>query len=89
MNKKIRDLQGLGPKSEAALAQIGICNLEDFLAADPYDIYRRLKLSDSGTGLNFLYAIIGARQNCHWQTVAREQKTAILLRLEEMGLAPK
>jgi len=89
MKNKIRDLQGLGPKSEAMLAQIGVLTIDDFMAADPFELYHRLQTSNISAGLNFLYAMIGAQQNCHWQTVAKEQKTAILLRLDEMGLAPK
>ncbi|WP_281560475.1 TfoX/Sxy family DNA transformation protein [Thalassomonas sp. RHCl1] len=89
MVKRLRDLKGFGPKSEAVLAQVDIHNVDDFMATDPYQLYKQLKETVEGTGLNFLYAIIGARENCHWQSVAKEQKTAILLRLEDMGLAPK
>ncbi len=41
-----------------------------------------------GTGLNSIYAILGAQQDVHWQEVARTQKYEILLRLDDMGLAP-
>lgn len=89
MTKRLRDLKGFGPKSEEILARVNINNVDDFIAVDPFELYKRLKETVKGTGLNSLYAIIGARENCHWQTVAKEQKIAILLRLEDMGLAPK
>ena len=89
MTNAIRDLKNLGPKSEIMLAQIGINTLTDFNAVDPFEIYKQLKQSHQSTSINFLYAIIGARDNCHWQKVAKEQKTTILLRLDDLGLAPK
>jgi DNA transformation protein len=36
--------------------------------------------------LNLLYALIGAVEDRDWRDVAREDRTAILLRLEDMGL---
>ena len=48
-----------------------------------------LKAKVKGTGLNSIYAIIGAREDLHWQEVARTQKGEILMRLDDMGLAPK
>jgi DNA transformation protein len=36
-----------------------------------------------------LYALIGAIEGRHWQEVKRERRTEILLRLDEMGLAPE
>ncbi|AWB64931.1 transcriptional regulator [Saccharobesus litoralis] len=87
--KRLRDLKGFGPKSEQILAQVNIHTVEDFMAIDPYELYRQLKLTVKGTGLNSIYAIIGARENKHWQDVAKHQKSAILMRLDDMGLAPK
>jgi DNA transformation protein len=56
---------------------------------DPFELNSRLKAKVKGTGLNSIYAIIGAREDLHWQEVARTQKTSILMRLDDMGLAPK
>lgn len=85
----VADLPGLGPKSAQALQQIGVETVEEFRRADAFELYRQLKSADPSTSLNFLYAMLGAQQNCRWQTIKREQKTSILLRLEQMGLAPK
>lgn len=86
---KLRDLKGFGPKSEEILAQVNINSVDEFMAVDPFELYKRLKNKVKGTGLNSIYAIIGAREDKHWQEIANTQKTEILLRLDDMGLAPK
>lgn len=42
-----------------------------------------------GIGLNSIYAIIGARENLSWLDVAKDRKVEILMRLDDLGLAPK
>lgn len=86
---RLRDLKGFGPKSEEILAKVNIHSVDDFMAIDPFELYKQLKLNVKGTGLNSIYAIIGAREGIHWQDVARTQKQEILFRLDDMGLAPK
>ena len=85
---RIRDLNGLGPKSESLLTAIGIHTVKQFMAADPYQLYAQLKSIDSAS-LNFLYAILGARENLSWLEIKNTRKMEILLRLDDMGLAPK
>lgn len=86
---RLRDLKGFGPKSEEILAKVQINSVDDFMAIDPFDLYKRLKENVKGTGLNSIYAIIGAREGLHWQEVANTRKEEILYRLDDMGLAPK
>lgn len=86
---RIRDLKGFGPKSEEIFAQIGIHSAEEFLNSDPFELYAKLKSTVKGTGLNSIYAMIGAQEDIHWQEVARTRKEEILMRLDDMGLAPK
>ena len=85
----VASLRGLGPKSAAALRQIGIASIEELRARDPFEIYAELKAKTPRTSLNFLYGLIGAVEDIHWQEVKKSRRTSILLRLEEMGLAPK
>lgn len=87
--KRLRDLKGFGPKSEEILATVGIHSVDDFMLADSYELYAKLKAKVKGTGLNSIYAIIGAKENIDWREVAKQRKTEILMRLDEMGLAPK
>ncbi len=86
--KRIRDLNGFGPRSEEILAEVGIESVKDFMKIDPFELYRQI-LPMKGIGLNSIYAIIGARENRSWLEVAQTQKTQILLTLDDMGLAPK
>jgi len=86
---RIRDLKGLGIKSEASLAAVGINSVDDFMQADPFAIYAKLKSQFPETNRNFIYAIIGAQENIGWQDVAKTRKSEILMRLDDIGLAPK
>jgi DNA transformation protein and related proteins len=85
----VDSLAGLGPKSRAALAAIGIHNAAQLQAQDPFAVYARLKREVPGTSLNFLYALIGAQEGLDWREVQRSRRTDILMRLDDMGLAPK
>lgn len=86
--KRLRDLNGFGPRSEEILAEVGINSVDEFMRIDPYDLYALIKPM-KGMGLNSIYAIIGARENLAWLEVAKTRKMEILLRLDDLGLAPK
>ena len=78
--------QGLGPKSRQWLGAVGIHTPEQLAAQDPFEVFARLKAMQPGVSLNLLYALIGAVEGRDWRAVAREDRTSIVLRLEEMGL---
>jgi DNA transformation protein len=80
---------GFGPKSTEALAKIGITTIEQLRERDAYDIYASLKQHVAGTNRNFLYGIIAAQEQLDWREVAKTRRTEILLRLDDMGIAPK
>lgn len=84
-----RVLPGFGPKSTQALAAIGIRSIEQLQALDPYEVYRRLRSEVPGTSLNFLYGLIAAVEHGDWRDIQKTRRTEILLRLDEMGIAPK
>jgi TfoX C-terminal domain len=86
--KRLKDLNGFGPRSEEILAEVNINSIEDFMAIDPYDLYVLLKPM-KGMGLNSIYAILGARENISWLEIKNTRKTEILMRLDDLGLAPK
>ncbi|MDT9000158.1 TfoX/Sxy family DNA transformation protein [Paucibacter sp. APW11] len=87
--EKAASFRGLGPKSQAQLAGLGISTPDQLAAADVYELYARLKAAWPGASLNLLYALIGAQEDCDWREIARERRTEILLRLDAMGLAPR
>lgn len=86
---RLRDMKGLGPRSEEWLALVGIHTPDALRAADPFDVYARLRIQVPGFNLTGLYALIGAIEGRSWLEVKRERRTEILLRLEQMGLAPR
>lgn len=86
--KRIKDLNGFGPRSEEILAQVGVHSVEDFMNIEPYELYALLKPM-KGMGLNSIYAILGARENLSWIEIKNTRKTEILMRLDDLGMAPK
>lgn len=85
----VASLKGLGPRSAEALLGIGIESIGELRARDPFEVYAELKVKMPGTSLNFLYALIGAIEDVHWQEIKRTRRTQILLRLDELGIAPR
>lgn len=87
--QRIRDMKNLGIKTEEMLARIGITTPAQLRKADPFEVFARLKKSVPGTSLVALYALIGAVEDLHWLDVKRDRRTEILVRLDDMGIAPK
>ncbi len=80
--------RGLGPKSRAELARLGIRAAADLRAADAVQLYLRVKAQWPGASLNLLYALVGAQEGRDWREIARERRTELLLRLDDLGQAP-
>lgn len=85
---EIGDLPGLGPKSVSMLKTIGIHSLHEFRQQDPFEVYAKVKAMDSAVSLNLLYALMGAQELKSWKDIAQTRRTEILLRLDDMGIAP-
>ncbi len=86
--KRLKDLNGFGPRSEEILAEVNIHSLKEFMAIDPYDLYVLIQPM-KGMGLNSIYAILGARENISWIEIKNTRKMEILMRLDDLGIAPK
>ena len=82
MSRALGDLPNLGPKSAAMLAAAGIHSLEQLQALGSVAAYARVKAGNVDASLNLLWALEGALTGLPWQTVAREQRTSLLLALE-------
>ncbi|WP_020408356.1 TfoX/Sxy family protein [Hahella ganghwensis] len=69
---RLRDLQGLGPKSEQQLMAVGITSPEQLREIGPIRAYLTL-VNESATrpSLNFLYALVGAVEGRCWTDIAR------------------
>lgn len=81
-NKTLADLPGLGPKSQQMLARAGITTLARLRQLGAVAAYARVKQVDVKASLNLLWALEGALTDQHWQQVARDQRTSLLLALE-------
>ena len=75
--------------SRRRLEQIGVTSTSQLRARDPFDVYAQLKAVDKSVSLNMLYGLIAAVEDRDWREVARTDKTRILMRLDDLGLAPK
>ena len=78
-------LPGLGPRSVQLLQQAGIHSLDDLRQLGSVAAYVRVKRSQSATSLNLLWALEAALTGQHWQAVAREHRTSLLLALEAVA----
>jgi TfoX-like protein len=80
---KLRDLKGLGPKSESWLHEVGIKTPEELRAIGAVGAF--IKLTDECStkpSMNFLYAMVGALENEHWTKVAKSERGRLLMELE-------
>ncbi len=75
-------LPGLGPRSAALLARVGVRDRKALMARDAFALYAELRQIDPKTSLNMLYALLGAQQGVDWRTIARELRTDILNELD-------
>ena len=75
-------LRNIGPKSAAWLRQVGLRTAEDLAAAGPVDAYMRVRRAGFKPGLNLLYAIEGALNDCHWQDVPDARRTQLVAEAE-------
>ena len=78
----IAELQGLGPKSEAMLAAVGIKTVAQLRRLGSVRAYAMVKATGANASLNLLWALEGALTGLPWQVVAREHRLSLLLALE-------
>ncbi len=75
---EIAKLKGLGDASEKQLNTIGIYTKKDLEKIGALEIYIKLKEPH----LCFLYALVGAIENRSWLDVAQNDKTRLLIELD-------
>ena len=80
---------GLGPRSREQLAAIGIDTPDALRAQDAFEVYARVKARWPAASRNLVYALLALQEGGDWREVARERRTEVLMRLEQMGLAPR
>ncbi|MDW6002251.1 TfoX/Sxy family protein [Vibrio mangrovi] len=81
--QKLRDLQGLGPKSEQMLTDAGIESVEMLRELGAIAAFIRVRQQGPvKPSLNLLYALVGALEGEHWLTIAKQQKAQLIMQLE-------
>jgi DNA transformation protein len=76
-------LHNLGTKSQVMLNAAGIHTLADLHRLGSVAAYLQVKCQGGNASLNLLWALEGAISGLHWQEVAREHRTSLLLALED------
>jgi len=80
---RLRDLKGLGTKSEEMLMSIGIKSPKELERLGALEAFIRMRKTGTiNPSLNFLYAMIGALENKNWLDIARTERVSILIALE-------
>ena len=83
MSQKLSSLKGLGPRSEKALNAIGIFSREELEIIGPVQAFIKLgQLGHKNHSLNFLYAMVGALEDAHWNEIANNEKSRLLMELD-------
>ena len=80
----IASLAGLGPKSAAVLAKAGIGSVEQLRQLGAVRAFVMVKRAGLRPSLNLLWALEGGLSGQHWQEVAREHRTSLLLAVDEL-----
>lgn len=78
MSRPVAQLQGLGPKSSAWLAEIGIHTEADLRAIGSLEAWHRLRfIRGKQVTLNALYAMEAALRDVHWRALPEDVKASL------------
>lgn len=88
--KQISELLNLGLRSAKMLADAGIKTVAELEEHGAVEAYLAMKREGIPVSLNMLYAIQGALNNVHWNTLDRAERENLIMeldaRMEEEGL---
>jgi len=84
----IKQLNGLGPRSQEMLASAGITHEAELRQLGSVEAYVRVKRAVPGVSLNLLWAIEAVLTGAPWQQVARKDRTRLLLALDDRENMP-
>lgn len=80
---KLTDMQGIGPKCDSLLRQVGICSPDDLRQLGAMEAYCRIiEETDFTPHIALLYALVGAVEDRSWQEVAHTDKARLRAELE-------
>lgn len=79
MNRAVHQLHGIGPKTAAGLAEVGIATEAELRQIGAVAAYRRLKHYDPrGVSRNALWALYGALNDLAWTDIDPAIKRQLL-----------
>ena len=81
-------LPGLGPKSAAWLRGVGIGSPAQLRQLGAVRAFHRVQIAGLQPSLNLLWALEGALTGTPWRTVARTERTRLLLALDDLQRPP-
>lgn len=79
-----KSLANLGPTSVRMLNGVGIHSEQGLRALGAVAAYFAVKASGANASLNLLWALEGALSGRHWRVVAREDRTSLLMQLDDL-----
>jgi len=77
-------LPGLGPKSTAMLAAVGVKSVTDLRRLGAAKAFLDVRAAGLRPSLNLLWALEGALTAMPWQKVARTERTRLLFEVEDL-----
>lgn len=87
-SQQLKDLPGLGPKSQQMLVEAGIDSVDTLKHLGAIAAFMQVKRYQAeldppkNASLNLLYALVGAIEGEHWLSVAQEQKAQLIMQLD-------
>lgn len=76
-------MRNLGPKSWEMLASAGIAGAEQLRMLGAVPAFVAVERTGCHPSLNLLWAIEGALTDRDWKQIAREERTSLLLQLDD------
>ena len=80
----LRALPNLGPASERMLHAAGICTPAALRALCALPAFVALRQAGQQPSLNLLWALEGALSGRDWKSVAQQERTALLMQLDDL-----
>lgn len=81
----LRTLPNLGPASERMLGAASIHTPSQLRALGAVRAFQAVRQAGHQPSLNLLWALEGALTNRDWNAVARHERTALLMQLDDWG----
>lgn len=71
-------IRNIGPKSAAWLRQVGIKSTEEVKALGAFNAFLKVRRAGFKATLSLVYALAGAEDDCHWQSLDPTRKAQLL-----------